>query len=93
MYCLVVYDIADTGSDGRKVLSRVFKISKKYLHPIQKSVFEGELSDVQLTAFKRDINKVIRDEYDSVIIFEARQEKWLKKVMLGKPDETDFNIL
>ena len=93
MYCLVVYDIADTGLEGRRILNRVFKISKKFLHHIQKSVFEGELSDAELATFKNDINKVIRAEHDSVIIFASRQERWLKKEVLGKSAETDFNIL
>lgn len=44
MYCVLVYDISQD-KDGRKVLPKVFKICKKYLHHIQNSVFEGDLSE------------------------------------------------
>ena len=44
MYIILVYDIkSDDG--GQKVLSKTFKICKRYLSHIQNSVFEGELSN------------------------------------------------
>ncbi len=45
MYVILVYDISgDNG--GEKILTKVFKICKKYLTHIQNSVFEGEISEV-----------------------------------------------
>ena len=47
MYIILVYDICQEGN-GAKRWSHVFKTCKKYLHHIQDSVFEGEITNVQL---------------------------------------------
>ena len=48
MYVVLVYDIAQD-KNGQKRWSHVYKICKKYLSHIQNSVFEGEISKVQIT--------------------------------------------
>lgn len=90
MYVILVYDICLKGNGARR-LSRVFKTCKKYLHHIQDSVFEGELSKVQLLQLQQELKKTVDQELDSVIIFKSRQEKWLDKEFWGKSDDaTDF---
>lgn len=42
--------------NGAKVLRHVFKICKKYLSHIQKSVFEGELTKSQLQKLTVELN-------------------------------------
>ncbi|MBE6841772.1 MAG: CRISPR-associated endonuclease Cas2 [Ruminococcus sp.] len=89
MYIILVYDIF-TDEKGKKILPKVFKICKKYLTHIQNSVFEGEVSQVQLRQLKIELSKHIRSPEDSLIIFKTRQEKWLDKEYLGgAKDETD----
>ncbi|WP_270838403.1 CRISPR-associated endonuclease Cas2 [Peptacetobacter hiranonis] len=89
MYIILVYDIKlDDG--GSRILRKVFNTCKKYLSHIQNSVFEGELSKAQLIALKSELKKYVRDDKDSVIIFESKNSKWLDKEMLGlKVDKTD----
>lgn len=89
MYIILVYDIKlDEG--GSRILRKVFNTCKKYLSHIQNSVFEGELSKAQLTALKSELKKYVRDDKDSVIIFESKNSKWLDKEMLGlKLDNAD----
>lgn len=89
MYIILVYDIA-LDQNGAKVLRHVFKICKKYLSHIQKSVFEGELTKSQLKKLTIELRKWIRDDKDSVIIFKNRNKKWLDKQFLGMDmsDET-----
>ena len=89
MYIILVYDIA-LGQNGAKVLRHVFKICKKYLSHVQKSVFEGELTKSQLKKLTIELRKWIRDDKDSVIIFKNRNKKWLDKQFLGMDmsDET-----
>ena len=89
MYIILVYDIKlDEG--GNRVPRKVFNTCKKYLSHIQNSVFEGELSKAQLIALKSELKKYVRDDKDSVIIFESKNSKWLDKEMLGlKVDKTD----
>lgn len=89
MYIILVYDIA-LDQNGAKVLRHVFKICKKYLSHVQKSVFEGELTKSQLKKLMIELGKWIRDDKDSVIIFKNRNKKWLDKQFLGidMSDET-----
>ena len=82
MYIILVYDIA-LDQNGAKVLRHVFKICKKYLSHVQKSVFEGELTKSQLKKLTIELRKWIRDDKDSVIIFKNRNKKWLDKQFLG----------
>lgn len=90
MYVILVYDICLEGNGARR-LSRVFKTCKKYLHHIQDSVFEGELSKVQLLQLQQELKKTVDQKLDSVIVFKNRQEKWLEKEFWGKSDDaTDF---
>lgn len=87
---MLVYDISQN-NNGQKRWSHVFKICKKYLSHIQNSVFEGELTKVQLTKLRQELKPYIDKQEDSVIIFQSRQEKWLNKEFWGKEeDKTSF---
>lgn len=92
MYVILVYDIC--GEDnGQKALNKTFKICKKYLSHIQNSVFEGELTEVQIMKLHRELETVIRKEIDSVILFQSRNERWLEKAMWGKQEDITSNFL
>ena len=86
MYVIVVYDIKSDQS-GPKVLSKTFKICKKYLIHIQNSVFEGEISESQLLKLKMELNKIIRQDRDSLIVFKCRNERWIPKEFWGVEDD------
>ena len=85
MYVIIVYDIK---------VERVNKVKsflRQYLFWIQNSVFEGEISVVQLTKMKQELEPYINSRLDSVVIFKSRQQKWLDKELWGKQDDlTDF---
>lgn len=92
MYVIVVYDIK--GDDGgQKVLAKTYKICKKYLNHIQNSVFEGELSVSQIFSLKLELQKIIRKELDSVIMFKSRNERWLQKEMWGMQEDKTSNFI
>lgn len=86
MYVVLVYDI-NQNNNGAKRWSHIFKICKKYLTHIQNSVFEGEITKVQLTKLQQELKPHVDQEYDSVIVFKSRQEKWLDKEFWGKEDD------
>ncbi len=86
MYVVLVYDISQN-NNGQKRWSHVFKICKKYLSHIQNSVFEGEITKVQLTKLQQELKPYIDKKEDSVILFQSRQEKWLSKEFWGKEDD------
>lgn len=86
MYVVLVYDI-NQNNNGVRRWSHIFKICKKYLTHIQNSVFEGELTKVQLIKLQQELKPYINQEYDSIIIFKSRQERWLDKEFWGKSDD------
>mgnify|MGYP005809404039 CR=1 FL=1 len=92
MYVILVYDIKSDQS-GSKVLSKTFKICKKYLTHIQNSVFEGEISESQLLKLKMELNQVIREDRDSLIVFKCRNEKWIPKEFWGVENDKTSNFL
>ena len=91
MYVILVYDINLEDKEGPKVLRNVFKTCKKYLVHIQNSVFEGELLESQAIKLKAELDRYIRDDKDSVILFKSRNQRWLEKEFLGmiEDDKTD----
>ena len=92
MYVVLVYDISKT-DNGQKRWSHVFKTCKKYLSHVQNSVFEGEISKVQLMKLQKELKPYINEELDSVLVFKSRQEKWLDKEFWGKEeDKTGFML-
>lgn len=94
MYVILVYDINLEEKEGQRVLRRIFKTCKKYLVHIQNSVFEGELLESQAIKLKAELDKYIREEKDSVILFKSRSQKWLDKEFLGKiEDDKTSNFL
>lgn len=94
MYVILVYDINLEEKEGQKVLRKVYKTCKKYLIHIQNSVFEGELLESQMLKLKSELNKYIRDDKDSVIVFKSRSQRWLDKEFLGMiEDDKTSNFL
>jgi len=92
MYIIAVYDI-DIRDGGNLRLNRIFKLLKRYLVHIQKSVFEGNLSKAKYEVLKKNVNKLIDPNVDSVIFFVSRDEKWMKKEILGIGEGLTDNIL
>ncbi|ABR48355.1 CRISPR-associated protein Cas2 [Alkaliphilus metalliredigens QYMF] len=91
MYIILMYDIM-MDKTGAKVQRNTFKICKRYLTHIQNSVFEGNLTELNLMKLKKELSEYIRKEQDSFIIFNSRDEKWLTKEFLGKEDDKTSNF-
>jgi len=87
MYIILVYDIEE------KRVSKMLKLCRRYLHWIQNSVFEGELSPVQLKELIFEAELIMDTRKDSLIIFKTRQEKWLEKQVIGKEKNEIDNVL
>jgi CRISPR-associated protein Cas2 len=91
MYVVLVYDISGE-ENGQRILGKVFKTCKRYLTHIQNSVFQGEISEGQIAKLNAELNKLIRKDLDSMIIFKSRNEKWLDKEFWGKKDDALSNF-
>ena len=92
MYVILVYDIK-MDDEGSKIWRNTFKICKRYLIHIQNSVFEGDLTKVQITSLQMELKKYIRKDKDSVILFKSRDEKWLEREMWGIQEDLTSRFL
>jgi CRISPR-associated protein Cas2 len=77
MYVIIVYDIAVERID------KVRKYLKQYLNWVQNSAFEGELKEGEVEKIKIGLNKLIKKDKDSIILYETPDKKWVTKEVLG----------
>ena len=87
MYIIAVYDV------NEKRVAKMLKLMRQYLNWIQNSVFEGELTVVQLKELKYKALKIMNQDTDSLIIFSSREQKWLDKEIIGIEKNNLDNIL
>lgn len=88
MYVIAVYDVE------QKRCGKMLKLCRGYLHHIQNSVFEGEITEARLEELKIRAKKIMNeDEGDSFIIFKSRNEKWLEKEIIGTEKRPADNVL
>ncbi|MDW7973443.1 MAG: CRISPR-associated endonuclease Cas2 [Thermodesulfovibrio sp.] len=77
MRVILVYDI------NEKRVSKVLKTCRKYLHWVQNSVFEGELTEAKLEKLKIELKKIINEDEDSIIIYHFRSTWYTKRETIG----------
>ncbi len=77
MFVLMVYDA------GVKRVGPILKTARRYLNWVQNSVLEGEITQGDLKALKRDLASVINPEYDSVLFYVWRTEHYASREALG----------
>lgn len=92
MYIILVYDIA-SANGGEKRVGKMLKHCRKYLNWIQNSVFEGEISEVKLKEMLHGAKRIMDENFDSIILFKSREERWLDKEVIGVERMTTDNFL
>ena len=55
--------------------------------------FEGYVTEAQLYKIKNGLKRLIDEEKDSIIVFVARSEKWLKKEVIGLEKNPTSNFI
>lgn len=78
MHIILAYDVSS------KRVAKVMKIAKKYLLPVQKSVYEGFITEGKLKALKKELYDKIEPEEDGVIIYKFSGYGMPVKDVLGK---------
>ena len=63
MHVVVVYDTAAERNP------KILRTCRQYLHHVQRSVFEGQLTPAQLRRFQDTVATVLDLTYDSVIVY------------------------
>jgi CRISPR-associated protein Cas2 len=84
---ILVYDI------GEKRVGKMLKLCRQYLHWIQNSVFEGEITEVKLKELVMKSKEIMKEEQDSLIIFKNKDVKWLDKQIVGQERNTTDSFL
>ena len=88
MYVLVVYDVE------QKRVQKVCNLLRRYLHWVQNSAFEGELTRVQLERIKYELKRILDLDYDSVYFYIFPDFAPYRKEVLGvrkqAPEEAQF---
>jgi len=77
MYVIVVYDVEE------KRVAKVCKFLRQYLHWVQNSVFEGELTDGKFKEMQIGLKKRIKGEKDSVLFYKFRTNYDIDKEVMG----------
>ncbi|GAB3639231.1 CRISPR-associated endonuclease Cas2 [Hymenobacter arcticus] len=77
MYVILVYDVK------QQRVGKLLKLCRRYLHWIQNSVFEGEISEVKLQELLLKAASFLDKEEDSILLFKSRTEQWLEKQVWG----------
>lgn len=87
MFVVVSYDIS-----SRQAGNRVRKTCESYLRLIQKSVFEGEITEKKLGRLKDKLAGQIDPAVDSVVIYRFDSSAFAKKERIGvsKTNESEF---
>ena len=86
MYIILVYDV------NKKRVSKVRKICMKYLHHVQISVFEGNMTIAQEEKMKKQLYRVIHPNTDRICIYHLSSLKYVRKEEIGKVTHIDTII-
>ena len=73
MHIILVYDI------NAKKVNKALKICRQYLVHVQKSVFEGNITQANLDKLKKQLANIIDKQKDSVIIYRLDSPKYIGK--------------
>lgn len=87
MFVILVYDV------GSKRVGKVMKTAKKYLNPVQKSVFEGFMTEGKIGKLKAEIMKIIDPEHDSVMLYKLGSMRFAEKEEIGIAKNEDLQFL
>ena len=77
MYVIIVYDVEV------KRVAKVCKFLREYLHWVQNSVFEGELTDGKFKEMQIGLKKRIKADKDSVLFYKLRANYDVEKEAMG----------
>ena len=87
MYVILVYDF------GERRVSKMLKLCRKYLTWIQNSVFEGEVTELQLKEIEASARSFMNPDEDSIIIFSSRSQMFMNKRIIGAERNSTDNFL
>jgi CRISPR-associated protein Cas2 len=73
LFVILVYDF------NEKRVAKALKIARKYLHWVQNSVFEGEITVANYQKLKMELQNIMDPDEDSVIFYTFRTQKYSQR--------------
>ncbi|MEO1451250.1 MAG: CRISPR-associated endonuclease Cas2 [Bacteroidota bacterium] len=86
-YYIAVYDM------NEKRVGKALKLFRRYLHWVQNSVFEGELTRGQFARLQHEAETLMESGEDSIIFYELRDERYADRRVLGTERGNRSNFL
>jgi len=77
LYVILVYDV------NVARVSKVLKTARKYLHWVQNSVLEGELTEAGFRKLKLELERIIDREEDSILFYVLGSQRYTRREMIG----------
>lgn len=93
MKIILVYDIELKEQKDQKRLNNIKKIARKYLYHVQKSVFEGELTEAKLYAMKKEILEHVDKYNDSIILYIVPDAVKIRREVINPSKDKTSNII
>ena len=87
MFVILTYDVKI------KRQSKIRKICKKFLFHVQKSVFEGYLTEAQLKMLENELETVVDPDEDSLCVYKVPYYRNIVKDELGCSMANDIEFL
>ena len=78
MYIILVYDV------NKRRVSKVRKVCAKYLHHVQNSVFEVNITVAHEEKLKKQLKSIIDVHTDKICIYHLSSLKYVKKEEIGR---------
>lgn len=86
MFVILTYDI------NAKRVGKALKICRRYLHHVQRSVFEGQLTMAKLERLSKELEKVIEPGQDAICIYIMESTRFTNRLEIGRTADRS-NIL
>ena len=77
MYVILVYDV------GQKRVHKMMKTCWSYLHHVQRSVFEGNITEGKLNQLKKELIGLIDVRADAVSIYKVGSMRYSSRESIG----------
>ena len=78
MYVILCYDVA------KERTRKAMKVCRQYLCPVQRSVFEGNITPARLERLKAELAAVLEPEEDAVVIYRLDSARQAARDQIGK---------
>lgn len=90
MLIVVTYDVSTEDEKGRKRLREVAKICQNFGQRVQNSVFECQVSKIELHKLRTNLLRVYKEEEDSLRLYRITEPLESNIEEYGKNKSIDF---